>query len=369
MRAFITSLAFILGLFFLVSGAHGFKLSPQGAAVERALVKKDQGAIDKAMTIATRFGIDKIGEPVHEEITNRILGCEGDASVCSDGEWDSGAAYVLAGVRWNDDPPFEFTKGHGAYRGCKYGNVIRLVTFTECWARVFEDGKSRASRRLPIDRSTSPILIRSHFGDLQFLHAMASADGESPAETRRKLMTWLEFTWKVATQKIRTDETLVEVNVPGMKEVFRGHGWNVQDLFAQGNPHIRKPRYMAEFAFGSLLHVVQDSFSSAHVRREKPVNGRMCPGLASDRAAPGRILEFHSYVNQDDNAHGAEDSRLAFSAHWSDVKPSIIDVGRVLHDQFERQQDWESVQPYISCIFQLAPIVSQSSPGDRFLKQ
>jgi hypothetical protein len=349
--------------------AAAYKLAPQGASIERKLVRKDQSVIDRAAAVIARSSIEKLGEPVHEEITNRMLGCEGDAAICADWEFDPGAAYILAGVRWNDDPPFEFAKGHGAYGGCKIENVIRLVTFPECWVNVFNDGKRKAERRQPIDRRTAPILIRSHFGDLQFLHAMASGDGEPANDTRSKVMSWMEFTWKVATLKINSDAVVVDTKVPGIREIFIGHGWNVQDLFAQGNPHIRKPKYMAEVAFGSLLHVVQDSFSAAHVRREKPVHGRKCSGTAADRLAPGRIIQFYSYLNQDEKAHAKEDTREAFAAHWSDVRPSVVDVGRVLNEFFEKQLDWEAVQPYLACVFELSTNAQPSSAGDRFQRQ
>ena len=352
--AAIVSVAFLM----IQTEVHAFKLSPQGTSIERALVRKDQRLIDRAISVAARSGIDKLGEPVHEEITNRMLGCDGDPNVCAEADWDSGAAYILAGVRWNDDPPFEFAAGHGAYRGCKVGNIVRLVTFTDCWVQVFNDGKLRASKRLPLDRRTAPILIRSHFGDLQFFHAMASTDGEAAAETQSKIMMWMEFTWKIAIRKIRVDEIVVDVGIAGMKDVFLGHGWSVQDVFAQGNPHIRKPKYLADVAFGSLLHVVQDSFSTAHVRREKPVHSRMCESPASERAAPGRIVEFHSYVNQDERAHGSEDTRQAFLTHWSDVRPSVVDIGRVLNEYYEKQVDWDVVRPYLTCVFQLSPMAT-----------
>jgi hypothetical protein len=291
-RAHAALVAFGLAVFAFATPAGAFKLAPNGSPIERALVKKDQRAMDRVASTMIRFGIDKVGEPVHEEITNLMFGCPGGQPICADPEYDSGLGYVLAGVRWNDDPPFEFAPGFGNYPGCPPGKVVRLVTFAECWARVFLDGQRRAAAGERLGRQNAPLLVRSHFGDLQFLHAMASRDGEPAIETHTRIMMWAEFTWKVATLKLGPGDVIVDVPVAGMREVFSGHGWNVQDLFAQGNAHVRKPKYLAEFAFGSLLHLVQDSFSAAHVRREKPVVGRTCGASASMHAAPGRISQF-----------------------------------------------------------------------------
>lgn len=34
-------------------------------------------------------------------------------------------------------------------------------------------------------------MTRSHYGDLQFLHAMASEEGIHPGATRAKILDWL----------------------------------------------------------------------------------------------------------------------------------------------------------------------------------
>lgn len=345
-----------------------FQLSPEGAEIEKALARSDQRLLDKVSATITRFGIEKFGEAVHEEITNRILDCNGDAGVCSNPRWDPALAYILAGVRWNDDPPFEFSSNQGRYQGCRSGNVIRLTTYPECWVRVFNDGKSMAARNELINRNTAPILLRSHFGDLQFFHSMASEDKEPAAETQRKILMWAEVTWNIATRKIGPGDIVAQINNPIAQEVFVGHGWSVQDLFAQGNPHIRRPKYLADVAFGSLLHMVQDSFSSAHVQRQKPVANKVCSDMSEQIKAPGKIVEFHSYRNQDPDEHKSDDLRIAFADHWASTSPSVIDVGRKLVEYYEKQSDWEIVRPYVSCIFDLATTTTSASAGDRYTK-
>ncbi len=361
--------ALVVALMLVWSGnTLSFQLSPQGAAIERALANKDQRLLDKTAQWVANFGIEKFGESVHEEITNRILDCNGDAKFCSDPDWDPAFAYILAGVRWNDDPPFEFLNNQGRYPGCKSGNVIRLTTYPECWARVFSDGKKKAEKNEVINRTTAPILLRSHFGDLQFFHSMASEDKESAIETQRKILMWAELTWNIATKKMGPGDIIAQADNPVAQQVFLGHGWSVQDLFAQGNPHIRKPKYLADVAFGSLLHMVEDSFSRAHVERQLPVAGKVCGDMAEQVKAPGKIAEFHSYRNQDPESHKSDDIREAFANHLVSTSPSVVDVGRKLAEYYDKQSDWNTVRPYMNCIFDLASTTSPSSAGDRYEK-
>ena len=157
------------------------------------------------------------------------------------------------------------------------------------------DGKKRAQRGEALNAKSASLLVRSHFGDMQFLHAMGAVDGEAPDVTQRRVLMWAEFTWKVATLRIRGDAIVAKQEVAGIPEVFGTNGWSVQDLFALGNPNIRKPAYLAAVAFGCLLHTVQDSFSKAHVSRRQPTYQGTCPGPANAHLAPGLIEEFHSY--------------------------------------------------------------------------
>jgi len=149
-----------------------------------------------------------------------------------------------------------------------------------------------------------------------------------------------------------------------MKELFQKNGWSVHDLFAFGNPHINTREVMSEVAFGSLLHMVQDSFASGHVERALSNNEDMC--LGTEHPAPGRIVEFHTYGKQDPDKHEKADGRLAFSKHWSSAEPDVIDIGKTLNDYFKRSAPWDEVKPYINCIFALAKETHASSAGDRF---
>ena len=356
---------FASSLLCLCFSAEAFKLSPEGSFIERKLASRTQGYWEKTLANYTLKGIHVIGGSVHEEITNRILGCEGDGDVCGDPEFDPMNAYVLAGVRWNDDPPFRFEKGHGNFGGCEPGATVRLVTFPRCWGSVFKDGEKNASRGKTLDAKTAPLLVRSHFGDMQFLHSMAARDNEPASDVRARIMAWAEFTWKIALNEVPLSTRVRDIPVSGFVELFGPKGWSVQDLFSLGNPHIRKPENMSAVAFGSLLHMVQDSFASGHVERASPDGREKCPS-PNEHLMPGRIVEFHSYGQQDAAKHGHADAREAFSAHWSSARPNIIDVGKVLHGYFLRRAEWVEVRPYLECLFVLDTEVRPASAGEAY---
>lgn len=64
---------------------------------------------------------------------------------------------------------------------------------------------------MPDAYNDAPLLQRFHFGDLQFLHAVASRDGETAGQTQQSVMMWEEFTWKVAIGTYVLDTKLQHV--------------------------------------------------------------------------------------------------------------------------------------------------------------
>lgn len=344
-----------------------YQLTPEGSFIERKLASRDQAFWERVLSLLALKGIPIVAGPVHEEITNRILGCDGDPDICGNPEFDDKLAYFLAGVRWNDDPPFRFRRGQGNFSGCTAGQTVRLVTQPRCWANTFKDGQKRASKGIALDGSNATLLARSHFGDMQFLHAMASRDGEAPAETRSKILMWSEFTWRLSLGEYDTDKTIIGIPIPGFSEFFTyNKEWRIQDLFALGNPHVRLPEEMSQVAFGSLLHLVQDSFADGHVERLRPDGRAVCESTAERLLMPGKIIEFHSYVRQNSQEHGKSDSRNSFSTHWTEDKPDVIDVGKVLYDLYDRGAPWDEAKLYIECIFTTEEGARTASPGERY---
>jgi len=95
--------------------------------------------------------------------------------------------YVIYGVRWNDLPPFKLLpdEGNCTYLGksCIVSQTIRFSTQPLCWYCLFKDAEKKAQIKPIVGCSKAQgtfhgnVMTRSHFGDLQFLHAMASEKG------------------------------------------------------------------------------------------------------------------------------------------------------------------------------------------------
>ncbi|HUH59497.1 MAG TPA: hypothetical protein VL001_05405 [Candidimonas sp.] len=346
--------------------ATAWQLSPEGSFIEKKLASRSQGFVDRMLSSFAVSGIGIIGNSVHEEVTNRALGCEGDADICGDPEYEPEHAYYLAGVRWNDDPPFRFSRGQGNFKGCVIGQTVRLITQPQCWGNTFKDGEARAAKGVALDGSNATLLVRSHFGDMQFLHAMGAADEESPVKTQARILAWAEFVWRTGLGEYDQEMAVMDIDLPGFSDLFQfNREWRIQDLFALGNPHVRSPDSMSKLAFGSLLHMVQDSFARGHVARRTPINGQMCT-LFPSMPQPGKIVEFHSYSRQDPKKHGHSDSRNAFSAHWTADRPNVVDVGRTLYTFYEQKRSWTEVQPYVKCIFALDIQARAASAGEDY---
>jgi len=337
-------------------------LSPRGTKYEQHVAKKNSNWFQRTVMALGREGV-LFREPVHEEITNRIYGC-GDKEFCDDPEVEFAGPFILAGVRWNDDPPFQLQAGEGQHTSCKATETIRFTTQPICWYQLFKAASRKAaSGDIPDAYNHAPLLARSHFGDLQFLHAMASQDGEAAAETQRRVMMWAEFAWKVALGEYALDTPLADVDVAGFDDFFGKSGWTVQDLFTVGNPALRP--HITEVAFGSILHTVEDSFAKGHAQREQNAAAAACPALRQ-LPAPARIVEFHSYSHQDSHKHAGFDTHAAFEQESLADKPDVVLVGKPLRDFFQRRASWDTVKPYLECVFAVADPKTKASPGAEF---
>ena len=344
----------------------GYSLSPRGTKYEQHVARQYSDWYQRAVMKLGRQGALHFSEPVHEEITNRIYGC-GDADFCDDPEVEFAGPFILGGVRWNDDPPFQLQPGEGRHTSCKTAETIRFTTQPLCWYQLFKAARLQtASGHPPAANNHAPLLARSHFGDLQFLHAMASEDGETAAETQKRIMMWAEFAWKVAIGEYGLDTSLQQVDVAGFQDFFGNSGWAVQDLFTVGNPALRQ--HITDVAFGSILHTVEDSFAKGHVAREPAASGGNCGGT-TDLRAPARIVEFHSYGNQDEQKHAQYDTREAFQQESRADNPNVVAVGRPLRGLYEHKASWETVEPYFACIFAAVDPNTKASAGAEFAAQ
>lgn len=351
--------------FILVAGASAVgqvfahKLATQSTPEERRLAGITTNRLTAIEQLLARWSVSVFTEPVHEEITNRIYGCNGD--VCSGSVALGTPAPVLAGVRWNDDPPFRMSSKQLGEIDCKVRETIRFETQPSCWVALFLDANRGAAqgRKYGPDHA---MLYRSHFGDLQYLHAMASANGEPASETKAKLMDWFEFAWRASLGEYSLETRLSDINNATIRKAY-GHGeWRLLDLYTLGASGGLR-RHIDDVAFGSLLHTLQDSYAGGHVRREESAGIRKCAAGDLRVAAPGAVREFHAYNHQDHELHASADSRAEFMLEYQ--RPgNVVDVGRLLVEARSLNLPWEKMEPFFDCLFELPRPDAPAGPGD-----
>lgn len=378
MRTGISRIGWVISILSLTcTWAQAFQIGPLGTRHEERLTNESNSTLAR---IAGTLGV-LIKAPVHEEITHLGKWCHVEKenlttdTYCSGRDVGFASPYVIYGVRWNDLPPFRLDKDQGNcdYLGrknvCRAEQTIRFATQPMCWYCLFKDAELKAQKNDIEGCSKTPngipgnLMTRSHFGDLQFLHGMASAANVHPVATRAQVLDWLEFAWKVSSREIAPMTFLKNVQIPTVQKHFGCTEWRVVDLYLLGRqdeksgllPQIR------EIAFGSVLHTVQDSFAAAHVEREKNPTGQLCEGTGF--AIPSRVIEFHAYGAQDGALHDHGDSREAMTLGSADRWPEAVEATRHLFELHADGAKWSKASMYMQCLFQLSDNRRHSSPG------
>jgi len=358
--------AFIL---LCANDATAFNLSPRGTRLEQVTAVQRQPWYSSWLQRTVEGSIGHFTSPVHEEITHRIYDCDADGAYCADVNIEFAPPEVLYGVRWNDDPPFAFESGHKQIEGCKMQESVRFISQPLCWKNLFKDAEKGAAQGSVYNSKSGHVLLyRVHFGDLQYLHSMAAADGDLSESTRSKVMIWAEFTWRVASGEYGLLTTLRDVKIDGFNDMVGRPDWRIQDLFTYAAPGAIRQQ-IRQVAFGSLLHVMEDSFAKGHTERAEPGYEQKCtnPG-ATEHLAPGAIKEFHAYNKQNHSEHSKFDSRELLMAHVANTRPHVIMVGRALRKYFDDGATWNTVKPYMECVFAVQQPNMPASAGVGFEK-
>ncbi|EJL01362.1 hypothetical protein PflQ2_2591 [Pseudomonas fluorescens Q2-87] len=316
----------------------------------------------KATVPFASFALHSFADSAHEALTQKIYGCDGDWQDCNNPDLENAGAYIIAGVRWNDDPVFMPGVEDARIKGCDGRYSVGFITQTRCWVNLFENAEARSTADPQSFMGVGNYISRSHFGDLQFLHAMASQERDPAEKTKREMMMWAEFAWGVADGTYPINTYLKDIRIQGWDQHFN-NGQTVQDLFAVGRPWLRANVH--QVAFGSLLHLVQDSFAGGHVQRREEILGDKCMG--GTEAVLGRIEEFHSYTRQNHAKHKDDDAssvaRLMLVRH----EPDVVDAGKKLRGYIADRKKWADVKPYLEdCLFALANETSAASAGDKY---
>lgn len=239
----------------LATKAWAFQINPISEGFE----------LPKGLTPIQTTWMEKISADVHEKITKHAYLC---ARVAQDIEapcpnnqptltttQEAQLKRLNWGVEWNDDP----------------NNLIR-TNLVSVWLYWLNDAHKRQTEIT----TEFALEYRSHYGDLQFLHAMASR-GETAEQTQKNIVNWVQFAYEVATGRIKPSTTLGQLqgNFPFAKH-FHGakQGWTVRQLFTNVGDFKRMyadvtidDSGIADIAAGALLHTLEDSFSKSHVTR------------------------------------------------------------------------------------------------------
>jgi hypothetical protein len=169
---------------------------------------------------------------------------------------DTSHMQFVRGVVWADDP-----------EGLLFDNDETTTNYSSGiqWYSHFSAGEGG-------DFST--LTARSHFGDLQFFHGMASSDREAAATTKQHMLDWGRFLIDVAAGRTPTDAKIADV--PAIKALFpKDQKRTLKELFGFAKATDVQAR---QRAVGALFHMIQDSFAHGHVDRDKA----------------GDIAEFHA---------------------------------------------------------------------------
>jgi hypothetical protein len=299
------------------------------------------------------------GDPVHEVLTLRAI-ADALAKVKAEGKT---AGSLLGGVDTKGIPELSSKKGHNLapqklnkslhqfIRGVVWPDDPKGLLFDEPSGLTNYSSGAAWYEEFDIDEIGDPaaLIARSHYGDLQFFHAMASSDGEKPGETKAKITKWSRFLIDVSTGRIDANKTVAEFSTA--KELFPSHTTlTIKALFGYAKASDDEVRQRAA---GALMHMIQDSHAKGHAERD----------------ASGDITEFHAYGSQDHAQHATHDAwasgadlgkRIKNTAGAERAIEKCKDV-LVLLDQGASTDD---VLKYLDAeVLKLAPGATAAGPG------
>ncbi len=277
--------------------------------------------------------LNMVTEPVHEFITRRAREIYWDRckkgglnnAICPQNPKHPSVIHdsLIRGIWWSDDPNQNLYKG------------LQLV-----WVGNMQDAARRAKDKKYTIDGKYKMHYRSHYGDMQFMHAMASKDGEQAEDTRLKILMWAEYLYEISIGNLREDTLFKDVPVNGLDNYFKRQAdWKLSWLM--------QPRYLlrhfnndfADHALGALLHMIQDSFSDSHVERVY---------TSTEKCSAGFVKRFNSYARQSSYSHGEADTFHAYDTNNFPVHFGPIEVSANLIWLSRNKSDWNLiVRPYL----------------------
>lgn len=304
-----------------------------------------------------------IGEPVHEVMT--LMALKGAIETIGNARGS-----LLAQVDENRLPSWSSTSAHNLYtnrldrsvqqfiRGVIWPDDPEGLFFDEAiWMEDFSSGFlwGRAFKKNP--EKTKNLTARSHFGNLQFFHGMASKNRLTADKTRKKILLWAETLIEIASAQLSLKTKVRQHSL--LKKLFpatKHKNWTIHQLFGSGSTQ-PATLHIQQRALGALLHLIQDACAAGHVSRERDTF---------------LIRQFLTYGSQDHDQHSEQDvwgrganlaeqvqntQGAAQAIQWCSRVIAMIDQGR----------DTGTVVDYLELnIFKLADETVISGPGDNF---
>lgn len=217
------------------------------------------------MSVSGGLWNGSIGKPFHESLTLSALISSKSGTPqgtilesATDDDWEH-----IRGAVWNDDPDCQLFSDN------RDSNHSYTIGFD--WALKFKSAEKEWNpNNLGFTRMKN-VTGRSHYGDLQFLHCMASDRDEEPEVTKTKIMTWMEVMYKLATgedDKI-TPSTVVSQSPLGVlfpDDSLPPNWLSLSYLLSKDSKY--KGLDIGRRALGSMFHVIQDSYAIGHAKRE-----------------------------------------------------------------------------------------------------
>lgn len=254
---------------------------------------------------------------------------------------------IIFGTWWNDDPLM-----------LMWGQGWDLINGMRSMEKFFE----RATRypgslkNLTVDKKQS-LGWHTHFGRLQHLHFMTDLPMSSEFREKRlksttdRALQWMQFAFKVAKQSdgFRPADpldpvTVDELELPSLALNFgvKESNVKVRTLFARSGVAGRDAR-TADVALGSMLHILQDSFSPAHT----------CRVLGTIEGKPAAILrDVYNYDGQDQKNHKELDGFPGWLRHYAktgehEYANDPIAVGAWVIYAVDRGLSWDKVEEHL----------------------
>ncbi|MBT1063989.1 hypothetical protein KJY73_10415 [Bowmanella sp. Y26] len=318
---------------------------------------------------------------------------------------------LVTSVRWPDDPTRQIYQSSST--AAKFAITVKRI----CSKRMEKDREEGEGIILAADG----VLCASHYGSLQFLHAMEQQNGQKYRVTKQKMIDWAKFAFDFSKKNIdqnlkycdfwesdvakNTYPSLIDaVQVQSLRNrgwcdkrdvswqyklthprtwtVWthlgsflsdwsspRDHwdAWYLSTLFSfhcDGKVYssicdiVSDPEEVSNAALGSIIHMIQDSYSASHTNRG--VN------VAEPRVLCNAVDGFYSYSSQDTDQHGLSDKWPSFScSKESETLDPVTAVAQLLW-LYQNDGTTADVEALIENVLGTSSLKQDSGPGSVF---